>query len=224
LRTIESLPQKLAVVETRLSQLDRLADKGTLEAVKERLASLARADQVTGIDDQLQTLVSKADLEALRPELAALRKLDATERLTAIETKLTELTALRSLTMIDAKLSLLDRTAKQDLLQSVDARLRSLAEGQDALGQKMLQATSVSNERASRMPAAQLPLDPNDLKRIAGVGPALETRLRSLGVESLRQIAEWKPSDIEHIEAQLGQFRGRIERDKWIDQAKKLVL
>ena len=62
----------------------------------------------------------------------------------------------------------------------------------------------------------------DDLKVISGVGPALEKKLNELGVYKYDQIASWKKADIEWVDGQL-KFRGRIERDDWVKQAKKLA-
>lgn len=62
----------------------------------------------------------------------------------------------------------------------------------------------------------------DDVKLIGGVGPALEKKLAAAGVTTLTQIAAWTPEDVERIGAELG-FKGRIEREEWIDQAKDLL-
>jgi large subunit ribosomal protein L21 len=62
----------------------------------------------------------------------------------------------------------------------------------------------------------------DDIKLIGGVGPALEKKLNALGVTSLKQIAEWTPEDIERFDAELS-FKGRIEREEWVQQAKDLL-
>ncbi|MEM8983047.1 MAG: hypothetical protein AAGC71_08480 [Pseudomonadota bacterium] len=65
--------------------------------------------------------------------------------------------------------------------------------------------------------------DPNDLKRIRGVGPVLEKTLNKLGIYSLSQVANFTDEDIERISAELPQFPGRIRRDGWIEQARDLL-
>ena len=62
----------------------------------------------------------------------------------------------------------------------------------------------------------------DDVKLIAGVGPALEKKLAAQGVTSLKQIAEWTPAEIERIDDELA-FKGRIEREEWVEQAKDLI-
>lgn len=62
----------------------------------------------------------------------------------------------------------------------------------------------------------------DDLKLISGVGPKLEDTLNSNGVFHFWQVAEWKKADIAMMDDLLS-FKGRIERDDWIKQAKKLA-
>lgn len=62
----------------------------------------------------------------------------------------------------------------------------------------------------------------DDLKMISGVGPKLEKTLNGLGFWHFSQIAEWKKTDVAVVDDELS-FKGRIERDDWIKQAKKLA-
>ncbi len=62
----------------------------------------------------------------------------------------------------------------------------------------------------------------DDLKKISGVGPKLEGLLNQNGVFHFDQIAAWTPAEIAYMDDQLS-FKGRIERDGWIDQAKQFA-
>lgn len=62
----------------------------------------------------------------------------------------------------------------------------------------------------------------DDLKLISGVGPKLEKTLNGLGFWHFSQIADWKKSDVAIVDNELS-FKGRIERDDWIKQAKVLA-
>ncbi len=64
---------------------------------------------------------------------------------------------------------------------------------------------------------------PDDLKVIAGIGPALEKKLNAEGIVSYRQIAALTESDIARLEETVIKFPGRIQRDGWIEQARALV-
>lgn len=61
--------------------------------------------------------------------------------------------------------------------------------------------------------------DADDFTRMKGVGPKLAERLRALGITRFAQIAALSPSDAAALDAQLGNFQGRLQRDRWIEQA-----
>lgn len=63
----------------------------------------------------------------------------------------------------------------------------------------------------------------DDLRRISGIGPKLEMVLNDLGVYHFDQIAAWSRAEIDWIDEYL-QFKGRVDRDRWIAQAKKLAV
>ena len=62
----------------------------------------------------------------------------------------------------------------------------------------------------------------SDLTRIKGLGPKLAAQLNELGVTSVAQIAAWTDEDVARYDSQLGRFTGRIERDRWVEQARLL--
>ena len=64
--------------------------------------------------------------------------------------------------------------------------------------------------------------EPDDLKKILGIGPVLEEKLNEMGIFHYSQIAEFTADDIANINTHLN-FPGRIERDEWIPQAKELM-
>ncbi len=79
-------------------------------------------------------------------------------------------------------------------------------------------ASEAAVEKLFEAPAG--PAD--DLKKISGVGPALETKLHALGVTRFEQIAAFTPEDIQRVDDALS-FKGRIERDDWVGQARALA-
>lgn len=62
----------------------------------------------------------------------------------------------------------------------------------------------------------------DDLKKLKGVGPKLEQTLNELGFYHFDQIAKWTPEEVAWVDENL-RFKGRIERDGWIEQAKILA-
>ena len=65
---------------------------------------------------------------------------------------------------------------------------------------------------------------PDDLKRIKGVGPKLEKLLNGLGFYHFDQIAGWTAAEVAWVDENLEGFKGRVSRDRWIEQAKTLAL
>ncbi|MEO9529295.1 polyhydroxyalkanoate depolymerase [Roseibium sp.] len=61
----------------------------------------------------------------------------------------------------------------------------------------------------------------DDLKAISGVGPKLESALNEAGIFHFWQIAGLTADQIEALDSKLD-FRGRIARDNWIEQARLL--
>ncbi len=62
----------------------------------------------------------------------------------------------------------------------------------------------------------------DDLKLLKGVGPKLEGVLNGLGFWHFDQVAKWGAEEIAWVDDQLS-FKGRIERDGWVEQAKILA-
>ncbi len=60
------------------------------------------------------------------------------------------------------------------------------------------------------------------LTDINGIGPVIEGKLQTLGITSFAQIAELTAERIAEIDEQLN-FKGRIDREEWVEQAKKLA-
>ena len=67
------------------------------------------------------------------------------------------------------------------------------------------------------LPGASGP--PDDLIRLKGVGPKLAALLNERGITRFDQIAKLSEGQVEMIDASLGAFRGRFERDRIVEQA-----
>ncbi|MEM6538483.1 MAG: 50S ribosomal protein L21 [Pseudomonadota bacterium] len=83
-------------------------------------------------------------------------------------------------------------------------------------------AAAPKKEAAETPKAAETSSGTDDLKELSGVGPALEKKLNEAGITTFAQIAAWGPQDIEEFDEKLS-FKGRIEREGWVEQAKKKV-
>ena len=63
----------------------------------------------------------------------------------------------------------------------------------------------------------------DDLKMIKGVGPKLEIMLNELGFYHFDQIAGWSAAEVAWVNDNLAGFKGRVSRDNWVEQARKLA-
>lgn len=94
--------------------------------------------------------------------------------------------------------------------------------GSKGAGKKPVAATA-SKPTKPILPRKQgAPIQPDNLRRIVGIGPVNERLLHGEGVRTFVQIAKWTAADVRRIETLL-QFDGRVERERWIEQAKLLA-
>ncbi|WP_407929717.1 50S ribosomal protein L21 [Kangiella shandongensis] len=77
-------------------------------------------------------------------------------------------------------------------------------------------------KKAPAKKAAAKKTDGDDLTQLSGVGPVIVKKLNEAGVTTFKQIAEWTAEDVARLDEELS-FKGRIERENWIDQAKELT-
>ena len=64
---------------------------------------------------------------------------------------------------------------------------------------------------------------PDNLQQLKGVGPKLAGILNERGITRFDQIASLSAGQVETLDAQLGAFRGRFERDRIVEQASYLA-
>ena len=79
--------------------------------------------------------------------------------------------------------------------------------------------TAARGAGASRADGFEPGATSDDLTCIYGVGPVLAKMLHQLGVHQFKQVAQWSEADIDHFDAQLERFRGRIRRENWVRSA-----
>ncbi len=90
--------------------------------------------------------------------------------------------------------------------------------------EKVAAKTDDAEGGATRKPGNLLsePRDgtPDDLKKLGGVGPALEKKLHQNGVFHFDQITAWDAEEVAYMDDQLS-LKGRITKDDWAAQAEK---
>lgn len=79
------------------------------------------------------------------------------------------------------------------------------------------------NDLALGLVFKERPADVDDLTRLQGVSPAIQNRLQELGIYRLQQVASWNQSQVREFSRRLA-FKDRIERERWVEQARRLML
>ena len=65
--------------------------------------------------------------------------------------------------------------------------------------------------------------DKDDLRRIDGIGRFVEQKLNAIGIYKISQIANMSQEISDEVNAAIGLGPGRIDRDEWVLQAKRLI-
>jgi branched-chain amino acid transport system ATP-binding protein len=86
----------------------------------------------------------------------------------------------------------------------------------------VMAAPTIARPTKPVVAAKAAPLKKDDLKLIKGIGPVNEGKLNKHGVRTFAQIAAWKKADVVEAERYL-EFDGRIAREDWVGQSKKLA-
>ncbi len=111
----------------------------------------------------------------------------------------------------------------------LDGRVRYLEEEFARFGSRP-GASDLAEAPPARLPEGEQPTlfdaprggHSDDLKHISGIGPKLEQKLNSLGIWHYDQIASWTQANMDWVNSAIS-FKGRIEREKWVSQAKQLL-
>jgi len=107
------------------------------------------------------------------------------------------------------------RRAKLYYLRGRRGKSARIAERKDARAPKKTKVAAGPLFTAPKGPS-------DDIKLIKGVGPELESRLNALGITTFAQIAAFSDDEIAAVDDKLS-FKGRIEREDWVSQAKALM-
>lgn len=63
----------------------------------------------------------------------------------------------------------------------------------------------------------------DDLTKIKGLGPKAAALLSEQGVTSFERLAKLDDAQVAEIDGKMGAFKGRIDRDRWVAQARYLA-
>ncbi|MEY2883715.1 MAG: hypothetical protein RL490_1439 [Pseudomonadota bacterium] len=106
-------------------------------------------------------------------------------------------------------------------LKAREAQIRPLSDEVDKLRRDFARARAQGDAAAT--PAETRRIDPLAITQLKGVGAKFAERLNHAGITRIDQIAGWSGADIEVIDGQMGDFRGRIAGDRLVEQARLLT-
>ncbi len=216
----QSLTNLLAASKAEHDSINRM-----LRSARERLEGLDRSEQrvieLEADNAELRHQVDSGDREAgkLHRQLETLDDLsnqnqELTRRLESVEASRRQLEAdtHRYRAQFDRA-----ETAAADLRKELDATQEKL-EAAKARHHGSQEIAKIPQIGVSQPPAD----DGDDLKEIVGIGKVFEAMLHRLGIYYFRQIATFGPTELARINAELKEFKGRVEHDDWIGQAREL--
>ena len=104
------------------------------------------------------------------------------------------------------------------LQAEIDALKAQLSETEDEKQYLLAQVKKAESGETLKV----VPMDQrDDLELINGVGPVLERMLYDMGVYFFKDIASWNAAKVAEMDEKLPRFRGRIEREGWVESAKE---
>lgn len=106
------------------------------------------------------------------------------------------------------------RRAKLYYLRGRRGKSARISERTDVRGKKL---AARDNWKGFKKPKG----DADDLSQIKGIGEELTKRLNKLGVTQFEQVSNFSDDDIALLDGVLN-FKGRIERENWVEQAREL--
>ena len=104
-------------------------------------------------------------------------------------------------------------------LKAREAQIRPLSDEVDKLRRDFARAQKALPAGAMAVPDSERSVDPLDLQQLKGVGAKFAEKLKAAGITRIDQIAGWSGADVPVIDGQMGEFRGRIEGDRLVEQS-----
>lgn len=211
---LEPVYSQLAAIDASLSSIrTEVRSQGRMESLERRLSALQESilnlpqPDYTRIDLALRSIESTFDLGALE------------DRLTAIEYGLSAVHhSLRTRPDLDTR----HRTEATSFAEVRTPVRPNPPEPRTARKIEAIQSARREGDEANLLTHAAFGRG-DDLEEIVGVGPMLAELLHDVGVFYFWQVAEWTKEDIAYVDAKLNHFKGRIERDNWVGQARELA-
>lgn len=220
-------PVSLAAVESSLESLTEKVHSIPAPEKQREPNFKPLIERIEKLERGIKAIPAPADLAPVSARLGKLE--DAVRNIPKVEThKPVDLAPVtRQLGSLEKRVNSIPRPEAVNL-KPVDSRLRTIETEIGRLGERLsrpAKAARPSPRQTRQEPkilSAALYGKKDDLKMISGVGPKLERLLNKNGFYYFWQVASWSRDDINIIDDRLDVFKGRISRDNWVTQARRL--
>jgi hypothetical protein len=176
-----------------------------------RRALHALEDDLSARDRRLAELAQQAQLLH-----------DRDRQIAGLELRVAQLHGLQA-EMADQAKTMGEQEAEISRLRKRLGEFRAALRGRDDGSPVLVRPNGPANQLTLQIPSPKASTSPrkDDLKKIPGIGPAIERALNKMGTFTYVQIARWKDTDIARVARKLDTVPGRIKRDNWIAGAKR---
>ena len=226
------------------AMLRKKAERRKAAEVEERAKEAARkaAEEEAREEAEREVERKAAEIERLKVEKAARIEREAAEKAARIEREAAEMAA-EAKKLLRKKAEERKRRLEEEEKASQEAREKA-ASREEAMEEEIAERRSKLEELGEeerRKEKAMLRIaermkkidfgkigfathaDKDDLEEIEGIGSFIEEKLNSLGIYKFSQISRMDSDLVDKVNEAIEFFPGRIERDRWVDQAKVLA-
>jgi len=240
---VEELKTEVSRVEHEKAQMRSALDESNTNFENLKIANQTQLSDIEALNEEIVKLESSNSQQAEQLENTTANTVDvdlskvqsnydhANLRLAAIEEKLSrmerensslksEIAGMKDSSIIsfvddepsdnDEEIVIEDVEARPEDMEFVSKEERSILARQKikaAFGDRIVIAS---------------PNEKDDLKKINGVGTFIEQKLNDIGIYTFKQISQFDAELIQQVTDAIEFFPGRIKRDDWVGQAKKL--
>jgi len=206
----ESVTSLLNTAQSRLQNLDDLESKYI-------------AIQAENAELRQEAIQAKTNVETLKRELAEVRALK--EQNKDLTSCLQSMESSRKQHETDARRYRDQYEKSEQQSETLRFKLGDIEKNWAELQRteeesRVVEANNNSSTRSFGLDTPDGETD--DLTEIIGVGKVFAATLNRLGVFHFRQIAAFGAAELARVNSELKEFKGRIEHDDWIGQAKEL--
>lgn len=220
--TIGDLNKKIEVMEAEKKQL-HMDLYNANEIIEKHNANIAAYEStIEDLNNQILGLKAKQNTSG-KFNYAGQDASGAIDRLTLLEEKINKLDSENEMLRADLnKLKSGTKLAIADIAPTVSSEPVAASNPADEVLELSAQpAKNMVSFIGTSIPDAGGVV--NDLTVIEGIGPFLEKKLNGIGIYNYEQIAALNEETIPVVTEQIEFFHGRIEKDDWVGQAKRLL-